>query len=148
MNKIYDWDALALELDGWLPTSRVDAIDREMTLEEIAYHLEVDLAVAKGALAHHRRHLGTDTWVLLTVPVTKGYWIYWISSDIDEINAYTRRRTDGDATTRLHTLRKMNARTVANTKGNTLAGRKARMIERHLGRLEEDLADLSETTSV
>ena len=68
-------------------------------------------------------------------------WIYRLTGDLSEMEWWSENRVK-DADTRLRTMQSMLASIVAGTSGRTVQGRKARLMERQLRRLVEDLDDL------
>jgi len=68
-------------------------------------------------------------------------WLYRLTGDLAEVEDWSKNRLK-DADSRVRTMHSMLASIVAATSGRTLDGRRARLMERALRRLVEDLDDL------
>jgi hypothetical protein len=68
-------------------------------------------------------------------------WVYRLTGSLDDVEAWSANRVK-DADTRLRTMQSMLASIVAATSGRTPDGRRARLMEKQLKRLVEDLDDL------
>lgn len=91
-----------------------------------------------------RRFLGDvgDTINLPCDPQGKGErWVYRLVGDLDSVRAWAANRVI-DAESRVRTMEAVLSSMVAATDGRTIAGRKARIMQRALHRLVEDLDDL------
>ena len=98
---------------------------------------------ANNAIRDLRQFLGTtDNINLPCDPQGKGErWLYRLVGTLDDVRGWTSNRI-GDAETRMRTMQAMMASIVSATSGRTLAGRKARVMDKALRRLVEDLDDL------
>lgn len=67
--------------------------------------------------------------------------IYRLVGSLDEARPWVRNRLD-DAETRFTTIEAVTASIVRGTSGRTRDGRRARVIERSLRRMREDIADI------
>jgi hypothetical protein len=134
----YDYDLLALELDEWLMRISPD----QVSLPMIAAHLDIEQKTATRVIQHHRRHLGDSSLAILCAPV-QNVWLYWLSRDPEEIKGYGARRLD-DTEARVRTIKAVADRAVVITDGRTLAGKRARIISRHIRHLLEDLESIED----
>ena len=73
---------------------------------------------------------------------SRSRWKYRLVGRLDDVRGWIGNRI-GDSETRLRTMQSMMASIVAATSGRTTEGRKARIMERALRRLVEDLDDLT-----
>jgi len=91
-----------------------------------------------------RAHLGvTDTVNLVCEPQGGGErWLYRLVGTLSDVRGWTSNRI-GDTESRLRTMQSVLGSIVSATNGRTLTGRKARLMERSVRRLVEDLDDLS-----
>lgn len=114
--------------------------------------ITVEDMMASGGWSHHqanvaihdlRTFLGTmDSINLPCEPQGGGErWVYRLVGSLDEVRGWVSNRV-GDADTRLRTMQSMMASIVSATNGRTIEGRKARLMDKALSRLIEDLDDL------
>lgn len=68
-------------------------------------------------------------------------WLYRLTGDLDEVKNWSANRLR-DADSRVRTMQSMLTSIVAGTSSRTAEGRRARLMERQLRRLVEDLDDL------
>lgn len=90
-----------------------------------------------------RKMFGTDDINLVCSPQGMNEpWLYKLVGNTDETKVWQDNRL-GDAEERINTIRSIARSTVNMTDGRTTEGQRARIIDRSLGRLLEDLAELS-----
>lgn len=118
-----------------------------MTVHELADALGTNRRNADRAIHDLREYLGF--WDDVNVPadnVEPGKpWKYRIAGDLDSIRPWCANRL-ADAETRIGTIQSMVASIVSATDGRSIEGRKARLIDRYLTRLVEDMELLVEST--
>lgn len=115
--------------------------------------ITVDDMIATHGWSHHqanvaihdlRAFLGdTDTVNLVCEPQGGGErWLYQLVGSLDGVRGWVANRV-GDTETRLRTMESMMHSIVQGTSGRTTEGRKARLMDKALTRLVEDLDDLA-----
>jgi len=119
-------------LDGW-------------TIPAAAQELQTTRWVVEKAVRRLRQQLGEDGRTnLICTPGGAGRpWVFTIATDREEAQEWARW-SNLHAESRIETIRSVNASFVRGSRGNTIEGKKARYIDKFLGRLLEDLAELSE----
>lgn len=97
------------------------------------------------AIRDLRRYLGDiDDLNLPCEPQSKGErWVYRLVGRLDDVRSWIDNRIT-DADSRLRTMQAVMHSIVAATSGRTVEGRRARVMEKALRRLVEDLDDLIE----
>lgn len=114
-----------------------------LTMGDIALGLGCGRRLADKAVHDLRIVLGdSDTINVPSDPQGRGEpWLYFLKGDIDGNRRWITNRL-GDTESRLRTMRALAASLVSGSDGRTVDGRRARLIERALRRLIEDLDDL------
>lgn len=110
------------------------------------YDVEDDLGWSNVGLSYVARHLrmffADDEITLTATPQGKGEaWLYQLVGNVEDAAPWSRNRLL-DAETRLKTMHAVTQSLVHATDGRTLEGRRARIMEKALRRLNEDLVDL------
>lgn len=111
------------------------------------YDVERDIGWSNHELSHVARHLrrflGDDEINLVATPQGRyEAWLYSLTGSVEEAGPWNRNRLL-DTESRLTTMHAVSQSLVSSTDGRSLEGRRARVMERSLRRLTEDLADLS-----
>jgi hypothetical protein len=96
------------------------------------------------AIRDLRRHLGdTDTVNLICEPQGQSErWLYRLVGNLADVRGWVDNRI-GDADSRIRTLQAVMTSIVSATSGRTTEGKKARVMEKALRRLVEDLDDIA-----
>lgn len=117
-----------------------------ITITDIQVKLDLTLNQAKQAIRSLRLFLGEDDEI--NVPcdppkgdLAKGEWLYRLVGDLDSVRPWMSNRVN-DAETRLRTMTAMMASIVKATHGNSIEGKKARLMETSLRHLVEDLDNM------
>lgn len=100
---------------------------------------------ANTAIRDLRRFLGEsgDTINLPADPQSKGdRWLYRLVGSLNEVRGWVMNRVR-DTESRLRTMQAMMSSIVAATDGRSIEGRKARVMDKALRRLVEDLDELA-----
>lgn len=110
------------------------------------YDIADDLGWTNTDLSHIARHLrmffADDEITLTATPQGKGAaWLYQLVGNVEDAAPWSRNRLM-DAETRLQTMHAVAQSLVNATDGRTMEGRRARIMEKALRRLNEDLIDL------
>lgn len=110
------------------------------------YEIEADIGWTNRDLSYVARHLrnflADDEINLIATPQGKGEaWRYQLVGNIEDAGPWSRNRLL-DTETRLKTMHAVSKSLVQATDGRTADGRKARIMEKALRRLKEDLDDL------
>jgi hypothetical protein len=135
---IYDWDLLVLDLDGALPDNKSSG----WSIDKITRHLGLpSRSHAREVIRRHRLLLGDDTYALLTQGGREA--VYWLSADPAEIRRYNRIGFS-DLRARVRRCKKMAARAVHMTRGNSTEGKLAREFELTLELFEMRMEDAIE----
>ena len=119
-----------------------------LTVDEVAYHLDVTRARAYRVLRQLRKTLADqdDTLALVCDPQgQRERWCYRLldgAALVDPEQTVWMKNRVGDMVSRIETLNEMAHIAVVATKGNTRDGRIARLVKRHLGRLLEDVSEV------
>jgi hypothetical protein len=134
----YDYDDLAMILDQ-------DLEDTAMTFQEIRDDiLGVPNRVARVAIAHHRLNVSDHGKALILQHLGSSQSpLYVVTGDPVAIRRYAAFRIH-DAEARLETTHGCVRGAVRITDGRSSEGRRARLIEKHTGRLLEDISDTRE----
>lgn len=113
------------------------------TWVQAARHLGIkERSVFYGVVQQVRLDLADDEMTLTCAPEHgRGPWTYRLVGMYEDAEAWATNRI-GDAETRLHTMASYMAPVVRTTPDNTLDGQKARLIERGVRHLHEDLEAL------
>lgn len=117
-----------------------------VTIEQIAEDQGCSLGKSNHIVRELRRRCGvSDTINLICEPDAadvRGRWIYRLVGKLDDA-AYWLANRIGDAESRIRTIQAVTASLVAASDGRTVEGRRARVMNRALTRLIEDLDELS-----
>lgn len=110
------------------------------TVDDIKRQLSIPHKKANIAIRELRKFLGEfDDINLVCDPQGSGErWAYRLAGTLDDMRPWVVGRIN-DADSRLRTIQAMMSTVVRSTHGNSIEGRRARVIERALGRLVEDL---------
>lgn len=118
------------------------ASPEDVTIHEIADALQLSVRQAQGVVRSTRLWFEvSDTINLVCHPNGRGPWLYSLVGDPTSTKEWSDRRVS-HVDTELETIHAMLTTTVRNTDGRTIEGRKARIMERAVRRMLEDLADL------
>lgn len=112
------------------------------TLPEITAHLACSPAQARTSIHDARMYLGgaDDVNIVCDMDVNSD-WRYHLVGSLKEAGWWIQNRLD-DAETRARTMESVAASIVRNTAPGSTQGRKARVVERSLRRMREDLDDI------
>lgn len=105
--------------------------------------VEVPSGSIRDAIHYHRNYLSTEDGALVVKTVGLS-WVYSMTAEHEEIAewlAFRERSVD----TQLKTLLAVSETAVKVTRGNTIAGKRARLERKLIGRLVEDIAELRVT---
>jgi hypothetical protein len=102
------------------------------------------LATFNQAARRLRLILGEDDINLVCTPQGEGEpWLYELVGNLENAGPWVRNRLR-DLEARIETQHAVSRSLVTATDGRTVEGRKARLFAKTLGRLQEDLAELSD----
>lgn len=115
-----------------------------ITITHIQQTMNLTLTQAKQAIQALRLFLGEDDEI--NVPCdppegSNGEWLYRLVGDLDSVRPWMLNRVN-DSETRLRTMTAMMASIVKATHGNSIEGKKARLMETSLRHLVEDLDNM------
>jgi len=117
---------------------------RGFTYEDVSRRLHWPYPAFMGAVRRVRRILGNEDQTLLCTPQGSGErWLYQLTSDPKVHRTWTRFRLKSIESS-LETTERAATTIMRATDGRTVDGRKARLIERSVRHLREDLAAIRE----
>lgn len=117
------------------------------TQPEAAAALGVDVRQMPRFINALRKEFGESDINLIADPDGTNKWIYRLTGRPEDARAWNSNRV-GDMESRLTTMKAVAHSLTNSTDGRSLEGRKARIIDRSLGRLIEDLAVLRQDASI
>ena len=138
-----EWEALRTGMRDALFDALVANPDG-LDIEQIRTELECGPNLAKRAVRDLRLMLGDfDDINVPCIPQGAGErWLYVLQAGVgDDVREWSDHRLD-DGETRLRTIRAMLSSAVAATDGRTSSGKRARIMERGVRRMIEDLDEL------
>lgn len=114
------------------------------TIYALADNLNITPSRVKDAIFQLRRDLATDDDmnVIANRPKSRGPWTYRLVGDLDGAKEWQENRLK-DGETRIETIYSVSKSVARSTDGRTREGRQARLMEKSLGRLIEDINDLA-----
>lgn len=139
MSGLIEWD----KLENFAFDYAVSTPDG-FTIDDLAAVLGVKYPVAVRVIRRLRNTLADDTINLIATPTGKGErWLYSLVGNLDEAKPWTRNRLR-DAERRLETVNSIVGSVVTGSDGRTRDGKRARVMQKAVSRLIEDLGDIDE----
>lgn len=112
------------------------------TNEQFMAHIDIDLSMFNKVANRLRATLAEDTITLICEPTDGGRWLYRLVGNLEDGSPWTQNRLR-DAESRFTTIGSVVSTIVNATDGRTYDGKRARLMQRSIVRLREDLADLT-----
>lgn len=118
------------------------------TVEDMAAHLQCSVHAARDSIRDLRIFLGDDDQVNLTCNPdgANQRWLYRLVTKLDDHREWVANRVI-DTESRIETMHAMLSSAVRATDGRSVAGKRARVMCKQLGRLLEDLRELDDAAS-